>query len=279
MGSAPPANLFNNDPEYPSGPAQPSLQGGNAQVPRWNLEYIHTANPRDLYEEQTEFLAQILGKEIHDHNTTRTRLYRYLSLFLKHERGHCSEHAHVQYLNMVIHDLRTKLQREKMERRAAEEAHAMVRDPCLDDFSCVRHGTSTKMTTQYLTTFKGYPAMNDPEQQSAPSLGEDVNDSAPLTSTQYVHPPDINLYRLEQLAHYAGESSRSQEATRLPEMTNWALPGQGSPEKFALEDHELEDGDKGKQALNESDEQKACPNADDGSVEGQAPKRCKRKAT
>jgi hypothetical protein len=61
---------------------------------------------------------------------------------MKHERDLYSERAYVQYLNKVIHDLRTQIQAEKLKRIACEEAQAqaqaMFLQGDLDVFSCVR---------------------------------------------------------------------------------------------------------------------------------------------
>ena len=60
----------------------------------------------ELHEEQVEFLALVLDKEVMNYNNTRERLYRYLTLFMKKEREGCSECVHIQYLNEVIKNLR-----------------------------------------------------------------------------------------------------------------------------------------------------------------------------
>lgn len=140
MAFAAAGEFLNNNlgapPPAPDHPRLHPVRDPLPEVPRWNMEHIHQPTPRELQEEQMEFLTQIWTKEVHNHNTTRARLQQYLTLYLKHERGLCSEYAHVQYLNTVIHDLRTQIQEEKMKRMAAEEAQSLHN--CLDYFSCVR---------------------------------------------------------------------------------------------------------------------------------------------
>ncbi|KAH8787537.1 hypothetical protein F5882DRAFT_461549 [Hyaloscypha sp. PMI_1271] len=135
MGSAPPPSFFDimlgtSSSSAPSAPAsapapqpppvlEPALDPLPG-VPRWHLDPL-PQNPRGLHDDQLEFLSDIMAQEITDHNNTRARMQRYLSLSLKHERDLFCEQGTVRYLNYVVGDLRWQLQNEKVKRVMAEQ--------------------------------------------------------------------------------------------------------------------------------------------------------------
>lgn len=100
-----------------------------------------------------EFMTHLFEKEVNDHNSTRSRLHRYLNLYMKHERGQCADRSHVRYLNMVIQGLQNQLLEEKAKRKAAEETQALLLRSDLDSFSCV--STSGQLSPYVANSFEG----------------------------------------------------------------------------------------------------------------------------
>lgn len=107
---------------------------------------------------------------------------------------------------------------------------------------------------------------------TAPPLDADATISAAVTPnepsnnnpSQFVRLSDVHPCRLEQLAQYAGESSKIQKAsTCLPGAVNWTIPGQASLESFALEDDELETPKEEKKGLKGHNKRKLCLSTED----------------
>jgi hypothetical protein len=106
-------------------------------VSETDLECDPQPTPSELHEEQMDFLAHILDKEIYDHNKTRERLHRYLNLYMKKEREVCSERLRAQYLSSVIDILRAQLKEEQVRRKAVEEEKALLLEESFNNFASV----------------------------------------------------------------------------------------------------------------------------------------------
>jgi hypothetical protein len=142
MNSTAPTSFSNgqgvSDP--PSTREQPALQPAQATLPHVSeadLGCDPQPTPRELHEEQIQFLALVLDNEVMNHNTTRDRLHRYLNLYMKQEREGCSERVHTQYLNEVIKNLRAQLKQEQVRRLALEGEKAALLQESFDNFTCV----------------------------------------------------------------------------------------------------------------------------------------------
>lgn len=105
-------------------PAPPSDH--NIHPPNVELGFNPEPTPRQLHEEQMQFMSLILDKEVSNHNQTRERLHRYLNLYMKQERDGCAEREELKYLKAVNHNLRDQVKEEKDKRLAAEEQNAAL---------------------------------------------------------------------------------------------------------------------------------------------------------
>jgi hypothetical protein len=98
---------------------------------------VPSRQPHDLQEEQLDYLTILLEREVSDHNFTRAKLQRYLGLYMKHERGHCNETTHVNYLNSLVYDLRSRLAEERSKLCILEDTQNDLGPNDLDTYSCV----------------------------------------------------------------------------------------------------------------------------------------------
>lgn len=142
---------------------------------QWDFEFPPPPrNPRDLHEKHTSYLGSALSQEVIDHNNTRCRLQQHLTLSMNFERGQAYERAHVEYLNIIIRDLKAQIQEEKNKRKETEDANAALLQREMENFCSVSWIHRTKKTQ--LIDFEvdpvfvpqGYPT---PPQSEAPSTG------------------------------------------------------------------------------------------------------------
>ncbi|KUJ13172.1 uncharacterized protein LY89DRAFT_153712 [Mollisia scopiformis] len=207
MASVPPPNYFNNAEVAPEPlhlpqpqPPQPNLQPLEhlPPVPRWHLEPIQPQNPCELRDEQFQVIMASLAQEVAEHNSTRARLYRYVTGAMKHERDLNSERHSVRYLHAIIHDLRTQVQDEKMKRIAAEEEkqQLLLENEIECEMQCVSF---------LLCVLIKYSFRKQEYEPSAPPLNDDAQTLA-------------NLFDIEMPSSAPGDSG--QASNQLPVHSN-----------------------------------------------------------
>ena len=135
MNSSAPVAFSNNQGVPPT--AEQPAQGPPPQVSFLDMECDPQPTPRELHEEQMQFMAQVFDKEISSHNKTRERLHRYLHLYMKQERDSCAALVHTQYLGVVINNLRTQLKQEQVRTKALEQEKARLLEESFNNFTCV----------------------------------------------------------------------------------------------------------------------------------------------
>ncbi len=135
--SAPAASRSGQAPQQPAipGPAVDPLQG----LPRWHFEPL-PQSPRELHDNQLDFLSGMMREEVADHNKARSHMQRFLDLSLKHERDLLREQGNVRYLNYIVGDLRWQLQNEKVKRVMAEQEKLQLgKNPRCEIHASIHH--------------------------------------------------------------------------------------------------------------------------------------------
>jgi len=139
MATAAPVVFTNSDapvqPDAPTlGPQLPSLP----QVPLWQLQEVKQShNMNSLLEEQLNFLDTSLKFEISAHNEDRRKQHNYLVLSMKQERELMQARAQVQHLNVVVYELRTQIQTDRLKRKEAEDSLSQLLQEEMERFCCV----------------------------------------------------------------------------------------------------------------------------------------------
>jgi hypothetical protein len=192
-------------------------------------------NLRDIQESQLDFITSTLAHEVAEHNSTRLQLQRYLGLYLKNERGLCSERAYCHYLNSIIQELRHQVQKEKTKRIESEEARAVLLRRNLEEYCCVSYrGHICENELSLLTFVEEY----DPMENGFASCGERV-----VVEDQAINAPEQSHQRYSDAIVYPSPPTSMPD---LMPVIEWCNDGdheqqrpesarQASPDMFPME--------------------------------------------